>query len=77
MGKSNKSSQIKRDKNNKKTIKNKRGGNSSLYGLAQLAQSRGCTKFQGVRNTDTNSSFDTCECIDRNNTKIDQFYPRK
>ena len=73
MGKSNKSSQIKRDKNNKKTIKNKRGGNSSLYGLAQFAQSRGCTKFQGVRNTDPNSSFDTCECIDRNNTKIDQF----
>lgn len=73
MGKSNKSSQIKRDKKNKKTIKNKRGGNSSLYGLAQLAQSRGCTKFQGVRNTDPNSSFDTCECIDRNNTKIDQF----
>ena len=73
MGKSNKSSQIKRNKKNKKTIKNKRGGNSSLYGLAQFAQSRGCTKFQGVRNTDPNSSFDTCECIDRNNTKIDQF----
>ena len=73
MGKSNKSSQIKRNKKNKKTVKNKRGGNNSLYGVAQMAQSRGCTRFQGVRNTDPNSSFDTCECIDRNNTKIDQF----
>lgn len=78
MGKSSKASQIKRNKKNKKnSVKNKRGGNNSLYGVAQMVQSRGCTRYQGVRNPDPNSSFDTCECIDRNNTKIDQFeFPR-
>lgn len=73
MVKSSKANQIKRNKKIKKSVKNKRGGNASLYGLAQMAQSRGCARYQGVRNPDPTSSFDTCECIDRNNTKIDQF----
>ena len=73
MVKSSKASQIKKNKKSKKSVKNKRGGNANLYGVAQMAQSRGCSRYQGVRNPDPNSSFDTCECIDRNNTKIDQF----
>lgn len=73
MVKSSKANQIKRNKKIKKSVKNKRGGSASLYGVAQMAQSRGCARYQGVRNPDPTSSFDTCECIDRNNTKIDEF----
>ena len=73
MVKSSKANQIKRNKKIKKSVKNKRGGSASLYGVAQMAQSRGCARYQGVRNPDPTSSFDTCECIDKNNTKIDEF----
>ena len=69
MGKSNK------NKNTKKKLGNKKGGNISLYSRAQMVQSLGCRTFRV--NPQPDSNFDKCECIGMDNKKIDEFeYPK-
>lgn len=69
MGKSNK------NKNTKKKLGNKKGGNTSLYSRAQMVQSLGCRTFRV--NPQPGSNFDKCECIGMDNSKIDEFeYPK-
>jgi hypothetical protein len=60
----------------KLTKKKKSGGYMDMYAKSVEVQTKGCARYNEVRNEDPNGEFNKCECLDTSGNVVDAFeYP--
>ena len=60
----------------KLTKKKKSGGYMDMYAKSVEVQTKGCARYNEVRNEDPNGEFNKCECLDTRGNVVDAFeYP--
>lgn len=60
----------------KLTKKKKTGGYMDMYAKSVEVQTKGCARYNEVRNEDPNGEFNKCECLDTRGNVVDAFeYP--